>query len=96
MTRKFIIIVGLILFTMSEIMAQQRPNIVVIISDDHAFQTIGAYGSKMMQTPSIDRIAKEGALFTKAYVTNSICGPARASFLSGKYSNLNGFKDNEN
>ena len=96
MTRKFIIIVGLILFTMSEIMAQQRPNIVVIISDDHAFQTIGAYGSKMMQTPGIDRIAKEGALFTKAYVTNSICGPARASFLSGKYSNLNGFKDNEN
>lgn len=76
--------------------AQQQPNIVVIISDDHAYQTISAYGSKFTQTPNIDRLAKEGALFTKAYVTNSICGPARATFLSGKYSHLNGFRDNEN
>lgn len=72
------------------------PNIVVIISDDHAYQTISAYGSKLTQTPNIDRLAREGALFTNAYVTNSICGPARATFLSGKYSHLNGFKDNEN
>ncbi len=76
--------------------AQQQPNILVIISDDHAYQTISAYGSKFTQTPNIDRLANEGALFTKAYVTNSICGPARATFLSGKYSHLNGFKDNEN
>lgn len=75
---------------------QSVPNIVVIISDDHAYQTISAYGSQLTQTPNIDRLAQEGALFSKAYVTNSICGPARAAFLSGKYSNLNGFKDNEN
>ncbi len=75
--------------------AQQRPNIVMIISDDHAYQAISAYGSKLMQTPNIDRIANEGAIFKKAYVTNSICGPSRATILTGKYSHKNGFKDNE-
>jgi arylsulfatase A-like enzyme len=76
-------------------MRAQRPNIVIIISDDHAFQAISAYGSKLMQTPGIDRIANEGVLFKKAYVTNSICGPSRATILTGKYSHKNGFKDNE-
>lgn len=74
--------------------AAQRPNIVIIVSDDHAYQTISAYGSKFMQTPNIDRIAKEGVRFNKAYVTNSICGPSRAVILTGKYSHKNGFKDN--
>jgi len=73
----------------------QRPNILVIISDDHAYQAISGYGSRLMQTPAIDRIAKEGVLFKKAYVTNSICGPSRAVILTGKYSHKNGFKDNE-
>lgn len=72
-----------------------KPNIIVIISDDHAFQAISAYGSKLVKTPGIDRLVKEGALFTKVYVTNSLCGPSRATFLSGKYSHLNGFKDND-
>ena len=75
--------------------AQKKPNIVIIISDDHAFQAISAYGNKSMSTPNIDRIAKEGVLFNKAYVTNSICGPSRAVMLTGKYSHKNGFKDNE-
>lgn len=76
--------------------AQQRPNIVIIVSDDHAFQAISAYGGRLMQTPAIDRMAREGVLFNKAYVTNSICGPSRAVILTGKYSHKNGFKDNEN
>lgn len=75
--------------------AQKRPNILIIVSDDHAYQAISAYGSKLMQTPGIDRLAKEGVLFNKAYVTNSICGPSRAVLLTGKYSHKNGFKDNE-
>lgn len=74
---------------------KSQPNILVIISDDHAYQAISAYGkNSLMQTPSIDRIANEGALFTKAYVNNSLCGPSRAAFLSGKFSHANGFKDN--
>lgn len=75
--------------------AQKRPNIVIIISDDHAYQTIGAYGSKYGKTPQIDRIADQGAIFNNAFVNNSICGPSRATLLTGKYSHKNGFRDNE-
>ena len=75
--------------------AQKRPNIIIILSDDHAYQAISAYGNQLVNTPGIDRIANEGALFQKAYVTNSICGPSRAVIITGKYSNKNGFKDNE-
>ncbi len=74
---------------------QKQPNMVIIISDDHAFQTISAYGSTLTKTPSIDRIAGEGVRFDRAYVNNSICGPSRAAILTGKYSHKNGFKDNE-
>ena len=76
--------------------AQKKPNIIIIISDDHAYQAIGAYGNKLAQTPGIDRIASEGALFNKAYVTNSLCGPSRATIITGKYSHINGFKNNDN
>lgn len=61
---------------------RKRPTIVMVISDDHAYQTISAYGSKWMQSPNIDRIAREGVLFKKAYVTHSMCGPSRAVILS--------------
>ena len=71
-----------------------RPNIVYIMSDDHAYQAISAYGYGLNQTPNIDRLAEQGMLFTRAFVTNSICGPSRAVMLTGKHSNINGFKDN--
>jgi arylsulfatase A-like enzyme len=71
-----------------------RPNILFIMSDDHAYQAISAYSNKLIETPNIDRIAREGMLFQCAYVTNSICGPSRATILTGKYSHINGFKDN--
>ncbi|SDD80545.1 sulfatase family protein [Pedobacter soli] len=83
-------------FQLNTALAQQKPNILIIISDDHAYQAIGAYGAKIAKTPNIDRIVKEGAIFNKAYVTNSICGPSRAVILTGKYSHKNGFKDNTN
>lgn len=73
---------------------QKRPNIVFIFSDDHAYQAVSAYGSRVNQTPNIDRIAAEGMLFNKCYVTNSICGPARAVIQTGKHSHLNGFYRN--
>lgn len=74
--------------------ADSRPNILFIMSDDHAYQAISAYGSNRNQTPNIDRLAKEGMRFDRAFVTNSICGPSRAVILTGKYSHLNGFIDN--
>lgn len=71
-----------------------RPNIIFIMTDDHAKNAMSLYGSKLIQTPNLDRIGKEGMVFNRSYVTNSICGPSRAVFLTGKYSHINGFKDN--
>lgn len=72
----------------------KAPNILFIMSDDHAYQAISAYGCGLNNTPNIDRIAKEGAIFSRAFVTNSICAPSRAVMLTGKYSHLNGKIDN--
>lgn len=72
----------------------QRPNILFIMSDDHAYQAISAYTDELIQTPNIDRLAKEGAIFTRATVTNSICAPSRAVLLTGKHSFINGKVDN--
>ena len=73
----------------------KRPNIVFIMSDDHAYQAISAYSNRLIETPNIDRIAKMGMLFTNATVTNSICAPSRATILTGKHSHLNGKIDND-
>lgn len=67
-----------------------RPNILFIFSDDHAEHAISAYGSKVNQTPHIDRLAREGVRFLNSFVVNSICTPSRATLLTGQYSHLNG------
>jgi len=72
----------------------ERPNILFVMTDDHAQQAISAYGSVLIETPNIDRLAEEGMLFRHAYVTNSICAPSRAVILTGKYSHQNGVLDN--
>src|SRR4051812_1096878 len=78
--------------------AADRPNIVFVFSDDHAYQAISAYGDSraLLETPNIDRIAKEGVRFDRAMVPNSICGPSRATILTGQYSHINGFYNNTN
>ena len=76
---------------------QRRPNIIFIMSDDHAQAAVSAYGETIGQvapTPNIDRIAQNGALFENSYVTNSLCGPARATMLTGLFSNMHGFTRN--
>lgn len=76
----------------------KRPNIVFIFSDDHAYQAISAYGEsrKLIDTPNLDRIANEGVRFNRCVVPNSICGPSRATVLTGKYNHINGFVNNTN
>jgi arylsulfatase A-like enzyme len=79
------------------------PNILFIFSDDHATHAIGAYGPKhnnpelhqFVQTPSLDRLAAEGMLFTNTFCANSICGPSRAAILTGKHAHLNGMTGND-
>ncbi|MFT4856987.1 MAG: arylsulfatase A-like enzyme, partial [Planctomycetota bacterium] len=73
---------------------KKPPNILFIMADDHAYQAISAYGYGLNETPNIDRIANEGAIFTRATVTNSICAPSRAVLLTGKHSFINGKVDN--
>ncbi|MEY2878005.1 MAG: hypothetical protein RLZZ15_385 [Verrucomicrobiota bacterium] len=83
----------------SAVAAQKSPpNIVLIFADDHAYQAISAYGDprKLIETPNIDRIGREGMRFDRCLVTNSICGPCRAVVLTGAYSHINGFVNNTN
>lgn len=89
----FFILSGTINFAQAQ--KNNKPNIIFIISDDHAYQAISAYGCKFASTPNIDRIAREGAIFKNSFVTNSLCGPSRATLLTGKYSHINGYKANE-
>ena len=77
-------------FSLTTAAGAEAPNILFIFSDDHAQHAISAYGSKVNQTPHLDRLALAGARFTNSFVTNSICTPSRATLLTGQYSHLNG------
>ena len=68
-----------------------RPNIIYIMSDDHASHAVGAYGSKICKTPNIDRLAREGMRFTNCFNVNSLCAPSRAALITGRYNHHNGF-----
>jgi arylsulfatase A-like enzyme len=96
--KRILLIAGLMGLTLASPAQQpiksERPNIIFIMSDDHAYQAISAYDNRLIETPNIDRIAKMGMLFTQASVTNSICAPSRATILTGKHSHLNGKVDN--
>ena len=74
--------------------ASSRPNILLIYSDDHSAEAVGVYGSRINETPHLDRIASEGMVFDNAFCTNGICAPARAVVLTGVHSHLNGVRDN--
>ena len=76
--------------------AATQPNILFIMADDHAWQAVSAYGDArhLIQTPNIDRLAREGVRFDRCLVNNSLCGPARASIITGTYSHINGFYNN--
>lgn len=93
---KWIILLSGLLLAASTEATPNRPNIVFIFTDDHAWQTISAYGSKLIQTPNLDRLAHEGIRFDRCLVPNSICGPSRATVLTGTYNHINGFYNNVN
>ncbi|MEE2827273.1 MAG: sulfatase [Planctomycetota bacterium] len=74
--------------------ADDRPNIVIIYSDDHAQHAVSAYGSRINRTPAIDQLARDGMRFNNSFVANAICGPARATLLTGLHSHANGMTAN--
>ncbi len=89
-TNRFVALLALCFALCHQAAAQTRPNIVFIMTDDHAAHALSSYGSRLIKTPNLDRIGKEGMRFANAFVTNSICTPSRAVILTGKYSHLNG------
>ncbi|MDB4637650.1 sulfatase [bacterium] len=90
------ILCGYAFCSSQSLVAAERPNIVFIFSDDHAAQSISCYGSRINQTPNLDRIGNGGTVFENCFCTNSICGPSRAVILTGKHSHVNGFVRNGN
>ena len=74
----------------SDRLMSERPNLLFIMSDDHAAHAISAYGSVINETPNIDRIANNGMRMDAAFCTNSICAPSRAAILTGQYNHVNG------
>ena len=92
---KTLYIISLCIFCLHSAMGK-KPNILYIMSDDHAAHGISAYGGRLAQiapTPNLDRLAKEGALFKNTFCTNSICSPSRACILTGQYNHTNGAVD---
>jgi len=101
MKRSFVVrsswfVVCLLIGLFASVSHAAAPNILFIFSDDHAYQAISAYNDprKLIETPGIDRLAREGMRFDRCLVPNSICGPSRATVLTGKYSHANGFYNN--
>jgi len=94
----FLTIIGCQKGQKQEATQSEKPNIIFIMTDDHALAAISAYKgflSEVAPTPNIDRIANEGIRFNNMFCNNAICGPSRASILTGKYSHINGFYKNE-
>jgi arylsulfatase A-like enzyme len=74
----------------------KRPNFVLLMTDDQRWDTFSLAGNKLIQTPHMDRIGRDGIVFKNAFVTNALCAPSRATFLTGTYSHVNGVIDNRN
>ena len=87
--------IGIVCFlSVLSIRASDQPNIVIILSDDHSVNAISSYESKLVETPNIDRLASQGMKFNNVFCVNSICGPSRASILTGLYPQTHGQVDN--
>jgi arylsulfatase A-like enzyme len=87
-------LLGLVSAAPQDAAETRRPNILFLFTDDHSPAAIGAYGSKINETPHLDRLASEGMVFDRMFCTNSICAPSRAVILTGKHSAANGVRDN--
>ena len=104
MINKITLLLGISLLSLTDVLGQRRPNIIYIYADDLGYGELGAYGQKIIKTPNLDRMAKEGMLFTQHYTSTPVCAPARAMLLTGKHGGhsyirgnyeMGGFSDSE-
>src|SRR5688572_24612502 len=82
------------LFAAGPVLAADKPNIVVMMTDDQRFDFLSCAGHPFLKTPNMDRIARDGVLFKNMFVTNALCAPSRATLMTGQYSHSNGVRDN--
>jgi arylsulfatase A-like enzyme len=75
---------------------ERRPNFVLMMTDDQRWDTFSLAGNTLIRTPNMDRLGREGIVFKNAFVTNALCAPSRATFLTGTYSHVHGVIDNRN
>ncbi len=95
MKHYLVLAIGVISFGIHiQVFAQQKPNIVLILSDDAGYADFGFQGSEIMKTPNLDKLAAQGVIFKQAYVSAAVCGPSRAGILTGKYQQRFGFEEN--
>ncbi len=87
-------IVFLLCFVQQLVIAQEKPNIVLLFSDDAGYADFGFHGSKIMKTPNLDKLAKQAVRFTQGYVSDPTCGPSRAGLITGRYQQRFGFEEN--
>ena len=92
--RYFLILFSILLFQFNVALANDRPNIVVIMADDMGYADAGFTGSTDILTPNLDRLATSGVVFKQGYVNHPFCGPSRAALLSGRYQQRFGFETN--
>lgn len=82
---RFLLLLTMLTVTISAMAQKERPNILVVLCDDLGYADVGFNGSKDIFTPELDKLAKNGAIFTSAYVAHPFCGPSRAGFITGRY-----------
>ena len=90
--RKLLTLLGIIILNSCTI-AQEQPNIIFLFADDAGYADFGFHGSRVMKTPNLDKLAKEGVKFTQGYVTDATCGPSRAGLITGKYQQRFGYQE---
>ena len=73
--------------------AARRPNVVMVMTDDHGAWTLGSYGCGQMQTPNLDKLAATGARFTRAFACTPVCSPSRLTYMTGRIPSIHGVKD---
>ncbi|MCP4313300.1 MAG: sulfatase-like hydrolase/transferase, partial [Bacteroidetes bacterium] len=87
-------VLGVLFFSQACQETQERPNVLVIMTDQQSVNTIGAYGSLVCQTPNLDKVAKRGMIFHQSMAASYPCSPSRASLLTGQYSHKHGVVTN--
>ncbi|MCG6190505.1 sulfatase-like hydrolase/transferase [Maribellus maritimus] len=92
--REIFIVLCFFLFFSESLVAEDKPNIIFILTDDQRYDMLGCTGNKLIQTPNIDKLAKEGTLFSNAHVTSAICTPSRTSILLSQFERKHGVNFN--